>query len=123
MKLRIQGNSLRLRVSPLEMARLLGAGRVEESIQFAPDDRAHLTYALEHANGGREIALRYRPGEIAVVLSTMRAHQWAESDEVGIAGGIDVANGTLHLLVEKDFACLDRKGSDVEDTFPNPKAC
>ena len=28
--------------------------------------------------------------------------------------------GTLALLIEKDFACLDRSEEDNEDTFPNP---
>ena len=122
MKLRIHGNSLRLRVSPSEMARLLDSGRIEETVHFAHEDAARLTYALEHAAADRDIALRYRPGEIAVVLSASRARQWAESDEVGISGGIDVARGTLLLLVEKDFACLDRKASGGDDAFPNPKA-
>jgi len=28
--------------------------------------------------------------------------------------------GSLALLIEKDFACLDRSEEDNEDTFPNP---
>ena len=122
MKLRIQGNSLRLRLSPSEMTRLLDAGRIEETIHFAHGGDARLTYALEHAAADRDIDLRYRTGEIAIVLSTARTRQWAESDEAGIAGSIEVGGGPLHLLVEKDFACLDRNGSGNEDAFPNPKA-
>ena len=37
MKLRIQGNSLRLRITPSEMARLLANGRIEETICFSSD--------------------------------------------------------------------------------------
>ncbi|MGH9600687.1 MAG: DUF7009 family protein, partial [Terracidiphilus sp.] len=37
MKLRIQGNSLRLRVTRAELDRLAGNGRVEETVYFAAD--------------------------------------------------------------------------------------
>jgi len=122
MKLRISGNSLRLRVSPSEMARLLDAGRIEETITFAPEQNARLTYALEHAVSDQEIYLRYRPQEVCVVLSTGAARKWAEGEQVGISCDIGVGHGHLSVLVEKDFACLDRKDGDREDTFPNPKS-
>jgi hypothetical protein len=42
---------------------------------------------------------------------------------VGIAEEIGLGNlGSLGLLIEKDFACLDRSDKDNEDTFPNPNA-
>jgi hypothetical protein len=28
--------------------------------------------------------------------------------------------GFLDVLIEKDFACLDRNDKENEDTFPNP---
>lgn len=49
MKLRIKGNSLRLRVSRSEVAKLLKGQRVEETIHFAPQSAAPLSYALEQA--------------------------------------------------------------------------
>jgi len=122
MKLRVKGNSLRLRVSPSEMARLLQTGRIEETIHFAPQEDAKLTYGIEHAATGQEISVRYRPQEVMVVLSTDAAHQWAEGEQVGICGAFNVGPDQLALLVEKDFACLDGKDSDNEDTFANPKS-
>ena len=47
MKLRIQGNSLRLRLTRNEVAQLHDGGRVESSIEFGPGRT--LTYALESA--------------------------------------------------------------------------
>ena len=119
MKLRIKGNSLRLRVSPSEMARLLETGRIEETIHFARQEDARLTYALEHAATGEELSIRYRPQEVAVVLSTEGARKWAAGEQVGMSAVLDIWVGQLELLVEKDFACLDRKEGN-EDTFPNP---
>ncbi|MGA2848271.1 MAG: hypothetical protein ABSE46_04685 [Terracidiphilus sp.] len=120
MKLRIKGNSMRLRVSPSEMKRLLSAGRIEEVIHFGPEPDARLTYALEQAPSEDEMTVRYRPQEVTVILSAGNARAWAEGDEVGIYGSFNVGNGQLELVVEKDFACLDKKDGN-EDTFPNPK--
>ena len=121
MKLRIKGNSLRLRVSRSEVDRLLETGRVEETVHFGLDQDARLTYALEHTSSLQDITARHRAQEVAIVLSSESVSQWANSPEqVGVYGRLDVWNGELMLLVEKDFACLDGTNADNEDTFPNP---
>jgi len=122
MKLRIKGNSLRLRVSPSEMARLLENGRIEETIRFAPQEGAKLTYALERASTEQEISVRYQAQEVTVVLSTEVTRKWAEGERVGVSGTFDVGHDQLALLVEKDFACLDGNDVDNEDTFSNPNS-
>jgi len=120
MKLRIKGDSLRIRVSPSEVARLLEAGRVEETIHFAPESGACLTYALEHAPVRQEIGFRWRPQRVTVVLSSDKARSWAEGDQISIQGSFAVRDGELAILVEKDFACLDESHAENKDTFPNP---
>lgn len=122
MKLRIKGNSLRLRVSPSEMERLLITGRIEETIHFAQQPDAKLTYALEQAPFKQDISVSYQPGEVTVVLSTETASEWAQGEQVGIYGSVDLGHGELELTVEKDFACLDKEGEDNQDTFANPKS-
>jgi hypothetical protein len=122
MKLRIHKNSLRLRLGPLEIARLLDTGRIEECIRFAPQDNAALTYALELESTGHELRLLYRPQEVTVLLSRDEARRWALSDQIGISGAMEFGQDKLDLLVEKDFACVDRDDEKNEDTFPNPKA-
>jgi hypothetical protein len=58
MKLRIKGNSMRLRVSRSEVTRLLAGDRLEETIRFGPETRARFTYGNttgvvgEYADGG-----------------------------------------------------------------------
>jgi len=121
MKLRIKGNSLRLRVTRSEVDRLLETGRVEETIHFGLDQDARFTYVLEYAKVPQEISAIYRTKEVAVVLSSEAVRQWADSPEqVGVYGRLDVCNGELMLLVEKDFACLDGTDADDKDTFPHP---
>jgi hypothetical protein len=67
------------------------------------------------------MSVRYQPQEITVTLSTESARKWAEGEQVGLSGSVDVGHDQLALLVEKDFACLDRNVADKEDAFPNPK--
>ena len=122
MKLRIKSDSMRLRVSPSEVERLLRAGRIEETIQFAPNQDAKLTYALEQAPSDQEISVRYRPQEVTVVLSGESVRRWAQTGQVGIYGAVSLDCDQLTLAVEKDFACLDRSHPDNEDTFANPSS-
>ena len=51
MKLRIRGNTLRLRVSKSELATVLKRGSVQDAIRFGP--RTRLVYRLEAAAGNR----------------------------------------------------------------------
>jgi hypothetical protein len=120
MKLRVKENSLRLRVSPSEMSRLLDTGRIEETIHFAPEHNARLTYALEHNAEAKGMGVRYRRQELTVVISSDAMRQWASGPEVGLYGETATRNGTLELAIEKDFACLDKSDLENADTFPNP---
>ncbi|MDE3187446.1 MAG: hypothetical protein KGM96_07980 [Acidobacteriota bacterium] len=121
MKLRIKGNSLRLRVSPSEMARLMQVGRIEGTIRFAIEDDAKLTYALEHSAAQAEMSVRYRLQEVTVTLSTEDAHRWLEGKQVGLHREYAIGGELLVVLVEKDFACLDGSDADNADAFVNPK--
>jgi hypothetical protein len=121
MKLRIKGNSLRLRVSPSEMEQLLQSGRVEETIYFGADEDARLTYALEHSAQAGALTVLYRPQKVTVLVSSNEARNWAEGDGVGIYGAAGSGHGPLELAIEKDFACLDKNDAENNDTFPNPK--
>jgi hypothetical protein len=123
MKLRIKGNSLRLRVSRSEVARLLNRERLEETIRFAPEANANLTYALEQASSVSAPTVRYTDNNVTVLIPAGEANTWCLTDQVGIAEKISLGRfGWLDLLIEKDFACLDRSDEDNQDTFANPNA-
>jgi hypothetical protein len=123
MKVRISGNSLRYRVSRSDLASLQAGRRIQTTIHFASHPDAKFTYTLERSSSVRPVDVRYRLGEVTVVLSSELADRWCSPDEVGIYDTFDIGNGkTLDLVLEKDLACLD--GIDVQnvDTFPNPAA-
>lgn len=125
MKLRIKPNSLRLRVSRSELARLLDGSRVEETIRFSAIHEAKLTYALDSAVQSSPITVQYEPQKVTVILSHDQAAIWGSENEVGVYETLNMgAAGSLEVIVEKDFACLDRSDEDNKDTFDNPhSAC
>ena len=123
MKMRIKGDSLRLRISRSEVARLLAGDCLEDTIHFAPEASAKFTYALQQERSVSRPTVQYAGNKVRILLPTDRAKEWGVTDQVGIAEDITLGDaGTLALLIEKDFACLDRSDEDNQDTFPNPNA-
>jgi hypothetical protein len=123
MKLRINGNSLRLRVSRSEVQRLLAGDDLEETIHFTPEPGATLTYCLRQDPSVSRPTVQYSANTVTILIPTDQASAWGATDQVGIAEDISLGNlGSLALLIEKDFACLDQSSSANEDTFPNPNA-
>lgn len=121
MKLRIKGNSLRLRVSRSELDRLVAGESLEDTIRFSPEPQAKLTYALEVAAGASSATVRYSQHRIAVVVGHEELRIWNQASQVGVYAGVEVcADELLELSIEKDFACLDRSDEENEDTFANP---
>lgn len=121
MKLRIKGNSLRLRVTPSEVKQLLRCGAIQEHIQFTASPSDRLVYEVISSPSDPTTTVAYRLGNITVSMPEAQLRKWAGGEDVGVYA--DVAMGedlTLSVALEKDFACLDRGDSDNEDTFPNP---
>jgi hypothetical protein len=123
MKLRIKGNSMRLRISRSEVTRLLEGDCLEETIRFAPEPCARFTYALQQDRLVSRPTVEYTENRVAVLLPADQVNAWGITDQIGIAEDINLGDlGTLAILIEKDFACLDRSDEANEDTFPNPNA-
>lgn len=123
MKLRIKGNSLRLRITRPELDQLIGEGRIEENISFAADDQSRLTYSLEHTATASAPTVRYAPPALEVRIPTAQAQKWALGEDVGIGATIELGpRGSLDLLIEKDFACMHGSEDENRDAFANPNA-
>jgi hypothetical protein len=123
MKLRLQSNSIRLRLKRGEVARLIAEGRLEEKIVFACGPEQAFTYILETSAGAAAPHAELSNDTIHVHISIEDARQWAESDAVGIEEHQPLSpNHCLHILIEKDFACLERNEDENADTFPHPLA-
>ncbi|HEX5832176.1 MAG TPA: hypothetical protein VFY16_14430 [Gemmatimonadaceae bacterium] len=123
MKLRIKGNTLRLRLTRSEVARLSDTGRVEDAIAFGAEPGETLTYALEASPDAPTVGARLADGRITVRLPADAARRWVDTDQVGIEAeqrtGAGDREAALQILVEKDWACIDGREVDA-DAFPNP---
>jgi len=113
MKIRIKGNSVRLRLTKSEVDKIALGQSVKEIVEFPENE---LTYKISFANHS---VVSFRDGFIHIEIEKSGLSKWASSTEVGI----DFTSGKLQVLVEKDFACLiTRDGEDDADAFPNPLA-
>ncbi len=122
MKIRIKGNSLRLRLTQTEINTFAKKGIVTESIQFGLAPKDHLQYTLA-SFAGDAIETEYEIGKIVVKVPQQMAQIWTSSEQVGLAKNIPLGKDqVLAVLIEKDFQCMKpREGEDESDHFPNPE--
>jgi hypothetical protein len=109
MKLRLEENSLRLRLSEVEVQQFAQTGRVAYTIAFGPLPGQTLLYSLEKMPAASEaiaVRVRYDAGALAVEVPAGLAQEWAETEKNGFSAQILVAEGReLRILVEKDLDC------------------
>jgi hypothetical protein len=113
MKLRLQGNSLRLRLTKSEVARLTTNGAVEWSASFNSGDS--LTYRIQTGAAAGPLRAHFGGGAITVTAHEVAVRAWADGDDVGLYA----QDGDMTIAVEKDFRCLTRV-QDEPDAYPNP---
>ena len=120
MKLRIQGDSLRLRLTRPEVERLATEGRVEDTMHVTPS--VTLRYALVAIGGDTALRAVLEGTTLTLSLPMEWLAGWPGDERVGFEGTQEAGGGrTLTLLVEKDFQCLHR-AADEPDHYPNPLA-
>jgi hypothetical protein len=110
MKLRIRGNSIRIRVSKTELARIAETGRIEDTLRFSSDQR--LRYGIEVRATGA-VTATFAADAILVALPKARLHLWLRPDEVSVEGSQPIGGGkVLQVLLEKDDATPTRRSDD-----------
>ena len=119
MKLRIRGNSIRLRLGQSEVQRLSDGSAVEEHTQFGPSSR--LVYSIAPSD---TFAATFNDGRIILRVPRPILRNWATTDQVGIESEQKIGDGSLKILIEKDFECTGRRDDpERADAYPNPNAC
>lgn len=120
MKLRLRGNSLRLRLTQTEVLTLRDTGIWRTSTALNAEGTAELAYAVEATKtGGIEVSLHQADSGVTVVLTWPEAEvrTWANTSSVGLYH--ETAWG-LKVALEKDFRCLDpSRDEDESDNFSN----
>lgn len=119
MKIRIKGNSVRLRLSKSEVDEFGSKGYYEEQTQFGA---ATLTYALKTTDAA-EMSADMKENTITMYLPKAQADEWTGTQKVGFDANMKLPDGNeLYLLLEKDFQCLDNSIEDQSDNYENPLA-
>lgn len=117
MKLRIKGDSLRLRLTQSEVRSIAQGNFVEEKTWFSESNA--LVYSLETSSSLSKVEALFIENRIRVIIPEKQALQWARSEEVALKDTF----GKLFILIEKDFACLKPRYNQLEDEsdlFTNP---
>ncbi len=105
MKLRIEDNSLRLRLSEAEVHQFADAGRVAAVLPLGPTATDSLTYALERVET-EHFRVTYGAGAITVKVPATLANHWISTDQNGLSATLLLTESqTLKVLIEKDLDC------------------
>jgi len=117
MKIRIRGDSLRLRLSQSDVQALDREGVVGDELHF-PAGTA-LRCELRVVDGTDRLDAAFDRHTIGVTMPRAWARRLVDTDEVGVKSDVALEGGrTMVLLVEKDFRCLvPREGEDDGDGF------
>ena len=118
MKLRIRGNSLRLRLDQSDVSRFGTEGKISASLEFGQGSQPFV-YTLVSDDKIERPKATFDNGNLTVFIPKALADEWTSTDTVGI----ESADSVPSILIEKDFACLSaRDGEDGSDMFPNPES-
>lgn len=116
MKLRIQNNSVRLRLTQKEVACLRDLGLVECATQFPGGRR--LGYSVASLPNATGISVAWKDDSICVTLPSVVTNEWARSGEITIEG----SDSGVQILVEKDFQGLHKPADRDPDSYAHPLA-
>lgn len=112
MKLRLEGNSIRLRVRKSDINTLQKNGTIVETLTFPNGDV--FQYQLKINKITLDIDSQLISNILTISIPLSIATDWMQTDAVGIEKTLP--NG-LFILIEKDFPCTDRPWEDASDTF------
>ncbi len=119
MKIRIKGNSVRFRLTQSEVKQLSETGSVQEVTEFGGST---FHYRVQLMKGIQNLQAAYAQNEIVLSIPETDGKDWFQKEAVGFEHEMPLPEGKkLHLLVEKDFTCLENTSEDQSDNYPNPK--
>jgi hypothetical protein len=98
MKLRIKGNSLRIRLTKTEVSTLAETGYLQEQASFGS---AKLTYALQAKEDAGTLSATLINNTITMYVPVTFTKEWATNEVVGLKGDMPVDNNNRLFLLTK----------------------
>ena len=113
MKLRIEDDTLRLRLSRAEVQEFASTGSVAATVHFGVGPDQQLSYSLQRGSEPAEslpntepVQVHYALGALTVRVPFALAKTWVETDEIGFSHDLPLPEDQhLRILVEKDLDC------------------
>ncbi len=119
MKIRIKGNSVRFRLTQMEVKTLCEKGMVREKTDF---NESHFIYAVKASDEHDNLAASFFDQGIMLFVPKNSIVNWHTNEQVGLYHTQNLNNGKLlDIKLEKDFVCMDETVEDQSDNYPNPK--
>lgn len=121
MKLRIRGNSIRLRIQQQEVKLLLDKGLVNER---TPLGSRVFHYGIESSSSAEALVATFDGEGIRILVPHKILEEWCRSEELSLYSEQSSGGEILKILVEKDLKCIKPRTSpmweDESDAYPNP---
>ncbi len=119
MKIRIRGNSVRFRLTKNEVEQLCREKFIEETTNFPNLD---FSYAVR-VSDTKNLEVVFANNQISLLISEELLQGWDTNNRVGYSHSLLTSNNkTIDILLEKDFTCLEDRGEDESNNYPNPKS-
>lgn len=120
MKLRIHKNSIRLRLSQIEVDEIAKGNSIDEILEIGDSKESQFSYSLVPLEHITIISAEFEQGRLIITFPKGKAEEWANTGMVSLSNGLE---NKLSILIEKDFQCLHKRPDEDEShNFPNPLA-
>lgn len=120
MKIRIKGDSVRIRLSKSELDFIGKEGYLNDMTRF-PNGK--FEYGLIVRHDITQMQAEFNSKGIFLLIPQHWADEWVATQRVGFDSRVPLPDGgELYLLIEKDFQCLDNTDENQSDMYPNPLA-
>ncbi|MBR9854389.1 MAG: hypothetical protein GYB37_07395 [Algicola sp.] len=119
MKIRIKGNSIRFRLTQSEVRQLSETGSITETTEIG---NSVFQYQVVLMAPIQNLQVSYSDNTIKLMVPESEGKNWFHNNTVGFEHEAAISpEKKLHLLLEKDFTCLESRTEDQSDNYPNPK--
>lgn len=119
MKIRILGDTLRIRLKKSEIEHFEKNGKIEDSITFTQNNILKYTIKVCTKNS---ISSTFENNEIIVFIPKEVAKNWINSNLVTLENNLCIPQ----IIIEKDFKCTSKScletDEQIEDSFNNPNS-
>lgn len=120
MKIRIKGNSIRFRLTQIDVKTLSEKGYIEDCTPF---NFSTFVYSVVAKNNLEHLFASFSQNRIVLTVPKKWIIKWVDNETVSFQNVLKMESGEeLALLLEKDFSCLDNTLEDQSDNYPNPKS-